>query len=215
MATVGQQLTVPEAGWKRYDDTDANIKYIGDKWEFLTGGGTYLQTHHRTAKANDKVTFNFTGPKIRIIGAYNTQDSASIEITIDEVSYTYSDYSTSWTEQVLVFEKTDLGVGEHCVTITNLQDSKYFTLDAFDIDETGELKPYVEPKNNLLRVTMLDSSERDYQLSTTEIDGFVNWFNSHTSTNTTSYMLNKKVGTQNSKEYLTFDKIISFEVMEL
>jgi hypothetical protein len=69
--------------------------------------------------------------------------------------------------------------------------------------------------NALLRVTMLDSSERDYQLTTTEIDGFVNWFNSHTSTNTTSYMLNKKVGTQNSKEYLTFDKIISFEVMEL
>ncbi len=67
----------------------------------------------------------------------------------------------------------------------------------------------------LLRVTMLDSSERDYQLTTTEIDGFVNWFNSHTSTNTTSYMLNKKVGTQNSKEYLTFDKIISFEVIKL
>jgi hypothetical protein len=28
-------------------------------------------------------------------------------------------------------------------------------------------------------------------------------------------MLNKKVETQNSKEYLAFDKIISFEVMEL
>jgi hypothetical protein len=34
-------------------------------------------------------------------------------------------------------------------------------------------------------------------------------------TGTTCYMLNKKVGSQNSKEYLTFEKIISFEVIPL
>lgn len=74
------------------------------------------------------------------------------------------------------------------------------------------------PPNNessLLRVTVIDSSERDYQLSATEVDGFVNWFMNHISTDTAGYMLTKKIGSQSSKEYVAFDKIISFEIMEL
>lgn len=55
---------------------------------------------------------------------------------------------------------------------------------------------------------MSDSSEREYKLSTAEIDGFVNWFNHY---DTKSYMLNKAAG----KEYLAFDKIISFEIIPL
>ncbi|KPU43036.1 hypothetical protein OXPF_34680 [Oxobacter pfennigii] len=31
-ATIGQQLTSPEAGWRRYDDTDSRIQYIGTGW---------------------------------------------------------------------------------------------------------------------------------------------------------------------------------------
>lgn len=71
------------------------------------------------------------------------------------------------------------------------------------------------PTTGLLRVTVIDSSERDYQLSTEDIDAFVNWFMNHTSADTTGHMLIKKVGTQSSKEYLAFDKIISFEVIPL
>jgi hypothetical protein len=67
----------------------------------------------------------------------------------------------------------------------------------------------------LLRVTMLDSSEREYQLSNIEIDGFINWYNRTVGTGTTSYVLNKNIGLQFSKEYLAFDKIISFEVIPL
>ncbi|MCC5468660.1 LamG-like jellyroll fold domain-containing protein [Pelosinus baikalensis] len=67
----------------------------------------------------------------------------------------------------------------------------------------------------LLRVTMIDSSEREYQLSAFEIDGFINWYTRTVDTGTTCYMLNKNIGLQNSKEYLAFDKVISFEVMEL
>jgi hypothetical protein len=58
---------------------------------------------------------------------------------------------------------------------------------------------------------MNDSSEREYKLSTAEINGFVNWFNHYTSTDSKSYMLNKTAG----KEYLAFEKIISFEVIPL
>lgn len=63
----------------------------------------------------------------------------------------------------------------------------------------------------LLRVTMLDSSEREYRLTNTEVDGFVNWYNHHVSTDTTSYAINDSV--DRSKEYLSFDKIISFKVI--
>lgn len=63
----------------------------------------------------------------------------------------------------------------------------------------------------LLRVTMIDSSEREYRLPMSEIDGFVNWINHHANSDTLSYPLSK-IG---SKEHLLFDKIISFEVIPL
>lgn len=64
----------------------------------------------------------------------------------------------------------------------------------------------------LLRVTMSDSSEREYKLPMAEFTGFVNWYDHEVVTGTTVYVLNKMTG---SKEYLAFDKIISFEVVEL
>ena len=76
----------------------------------------------------------------------------------------------------------------------------------------------VTPPNNesqTLRVTVIDSSDHDYQLTPTEVEGFVNWFMKHTNTDTAGYMLTKKLGSQSSKEYVAYDKIISFEVMEL
>ncbi|MBU2703372.1 hypothetical protein Ga0466249_004517 [Sporomusaceae bacterium BoRhaA] len=78
-----------------------------------------------------------------------------------------------------------------------------------------QVTPPSSDGNVLLQVTMIDSSDREFQLSATEIDGFVNWYNHHASTDTGSYALNKNIGIQGSKEYLAFDKIISFEVMPL
>lgn len=69
----------------------------------------------------------------------------------------------------------------------------------------------VESGHVLLQVTMNNSNEREFKLSIAEIEGFISWFNHYTSADTKSYMLNKTVG----KEYLAFDKIISFEVIPL
>lgn len=79
-------------------------------------------------------------------------------------------------------------------------------IDDFDPDPVNQA---------LLVVTMLDSSDREFQLSATEIDGFVNWYNHHASADTASYSLSKNIGVQGSKEYLSFEKIISFEVIQL
>lgn len=62
----------------------------------------------------------------------------------------------------------------------------------------------------LLRITMIDSSEREYKLPMSEITGFITWFDRTIGTGTTVYVLNKMIS---SKEYLAFDKIISFEVI--
>ncbi|MBP2633993.1 MAG: hypothetical protein H6Q70_4621 [Firmicutes bacterium] len=216
MATVGEKLTAPETGWTRYDDTDSNISYSAT-WSYAEDSLYYNGHRYSTTKKGDQVKFNFMGTKLRIIGAYNYHDSNNVEIVIDKETHNISVYGPSIICGALVFEIEDLSLCEHSVTITNLEDGKYCTFVAIDIDETGELKPYnpdIKTEEALLRVTMLDSSERDYQLSTTEIDGFINWYMKHTSTDTTGYMLTKKVGTEVSKEYLTLDKIISFEVIE-
>ena len=65
----------------------------------------------------------------------------------------------------------------------------------------------------LLRVTMIDSSEREYRLDKTEIDGFVNWYTRTIGTGISCYSVNDIV--DGSKEYLAFEKIISFKVIPL
>jgi len=64
---------------------------------------------------------------------------------------------------------------------------------------------------SLLRITMNDSSEREYRLTSTEINSFINWYTRTVGTGTTSYTFNDTI--DNSKEYLSFEKIISFKVI--
>lgn len=90
-------------------------------------------------------------------------------------------------------------------------------IDEFRISNVARwnsnFEPPSEPSGNaLLRVTMIDSSEREYKLPMAEITDFVNWYDRGIGTGTTVYALNKMTG---SKEYLAFDKIISFEVTEI
>lgn len=112
---------------------------------------------------------------------------------------------------------TSITNGYGAVTVTaNFGATPFqYPLEGFlpwDFDSEEPVEPSIEA---LLRVTMIDSSEREYQLTTTEFDGFINWINNHTSGDPASYMLIKNIGLRSSKEYLLFDKIISFEVTEL
>jgi hypothetical protein len=304
MATVGQQLVAPESGWQRIDDNDLNITYSGSGWIMNPSYSPFGGNKKISSSLDAVITFNFTGTKLRLIGALSTNWSDILQIEIDDIIVeTFSQYSSNIIGQVLNYEKLNLSALEHFVKITN-KSNGYIGLDAIDIDETGTLKPYnpittnltatagdsqvtlswdavsgvsgynvkrsttaggpyitiatnvtdinyidntvtngttyyfvvtavnesgIESANSneasatpqapsgygLLRVTMNDSSEREYQLSTTEIDGFINWVKGHVSTDPNCYMLNKIEVLQNSKEYLMFEKIISFEVMEL
>lgn len=142
MATIGQALTSPEAGWQRFDNADSNITYIG-AWTASGNASAYLSTYKWTTDLTAKIGFNFIGTKLRYIGYSNTTTyTTNAVVKIDNVQVgTFTQIgSTDSLYQTLNFEITDLSNKEHCVEIsyTNGQ----FMIDAIDIDSTGQLKPY-------------------------------------------------------------------------
>ncbi|APQ99109.1 bacterial Ig-like domain family protein [Clostridium botulinum] len=143
-AKIGNMLKEPETGWKRYDDTNSNISYIGNKK--IASGSKYHKDSimYFPSSENATIKFNFIGSKIRLIDTMSSDRSSNINIKIDNISYTFSDYSANSIDQRLIFEKTGLLFKEHFVEITNNQSGTVYGLDAIDIDENGELKPYEE-----------------------------------------------------------------------
>ncbi|MBP2632044.1 MAG: Carbohydrate binding family 6 [Firmicutes bacterium] len=168
MATVGKQLTAPETGWKRYDDTDQNISYVGS-WKETTPnsdvGAAYSGSYMYNNTIGNCVRFKFTGAIIRIIHYCWSNNSSNIEVNIDG---DVSTYSASYTNknQVLVFEKSNLFDGEHYIVLTN-KTSAYQTFDAVDIDESGVLKPFIAIPTNLTAV----AGDSQVTLSWTAVDG--------------------------------------------
>lgn len=140
MATVGQQLTLPESGWKRIDNSDLLITYSGT-WANVTGSNYYNSTFAWTSDLNANIKFNFTGTRLRLIGVNDALYSNDITIVIDNVTYKMSQYKSSGTtHQVLLFDVNSLADVEHSVVIS--YSDKRMSLDAVDIDSTGLLKSY-------------------------------------------------------------------------
>lgn len=144
MANIKEQLLTPEEGWQRIDDSDSNIIYNGTGWvteQKDAFASSYNSTRHYNNQGN--ITFYFYGSKIRILcGSYPTR-STSINIDIDNINYTFSEnYKTVTTPSVqeIVYEKVDLNKELHKVMIyLSENDTKYYELDAIDIDDDGFL----------------------------------------------------------------------------
>ncbi|ERK30610.1 Ig-like domain-containing protein [Clostridium intestinale] len=141
-ASVGQQSSNPDAGWKRFDDTDSKIKYIessngkrNDSYEDYNG------TRHISLQG-DKIIIKFYGSKFRIIATRWNDCGKNHMINIDGVQAgTFSNFSdniasSSSVRRILVYEKNDLDVGNHTIEITAVG---VLALDAIDIDDTGYL----------------------------------------------------------------------------
>ncbi|WJQ82278.1 hypothetical protein [Brevibacillus brevis] len=140
MATIGDQLAAPEAGWKRYDNTYPSIAYNGT-WAKRTGyAGSYELTDTYTSTAGDTATFDFVGTKIRIISFFWNNFTADAKITIDGVAYTFSERSAANTPKVIVFEKMGLSEGKHRVELKLNSGTDYLGIDAIDIDDTGSIE---------------------------------------------------------------------------
>lgn len=157
-AKVGDILLQPEDGWKRIDDSNANIKYVGNEWLSLniTEQGHYMDTFHTYPKEGPKsIEFKFTGTKLRIIASKYTTLYDAVSIKIDGVTETYSQQDVSITDKavsgILVYDKQGLSNTEHSVIIT-VPNNKPLTLDAIDIDATGSMvKPSAKVGDQLLQ----------------------------------------------------------------
>ncbi len=140
-ATVGQQLPSPEAGWKRYDDSDSKIIYSGNGWKVENNTVHYNSTEHYNRTDKDaKITFKFYGSKLRLITDRNTNrlNSQLLYVNIDGVNVgSFSTYGSPM-GQCLSYEKTGLTEGIHNVEITTDVLSAIM-LDAIDLNSEGYL----------------------------------------------------------------------------
>jgi F5/8 type C domain len=141
MATVGQQLTAPESGWKRYDNSHATMKYSSG-FSVHSSSNLYGGTQFQSNVYNANYSFKFIGTKFRIIDALGPNRDKNVQVTVDGiVTGYYSAYQSSGdTFQVLVYELTGLEYGLHTVEVRKItQDSSYISMDCIDIDDTGRL----------------------------------------------------------------------------
>lgn len=218
MATVGQALTAPEAGWKRYDDRDNEFVYNKNKEEqshpsYYGGSIAYLNYIYN----EDFVSFKFKGTKLRIIASSEASQSNRMGITIDGQTYYYSANASPGAFQTLVYEINSLTDEIHIVSIQNNTTNTNFpnaTFDAIDIDDTGYL--ILEGKA-ILGVTMVDGERKEYEFTKTEVDAFISWYDTRaTGTGAPYYTISKSfnIGPFESRtDHLVFDKIQDFEVM--
>lgn len=150
MATVGQQLTAPESGWRRYDDTDSRILYAGSKWVINTnnpqaykGGDRYIPEGTSSLEmANHYIIFRFYGSKIRCMTTTYTQQTTDLKFIINGKDYGSGNQGGSLNYQILIYESLSLGIGFHEVKIYSGNGIR-FSFDSIDIDSDGYL---VHPK---------------------------------------------------------------------
>lgn len=146
MATIGTQLTTPEAGWLRIDDTNPNFRYTNmTVYGNVTGDSPayYNNGVHGSNTGTGVVDFVFYGTKLRILTRYAVDQSSNVQVTIDGTPYTYSAKASGTTyNQVLRFEKTGLPLQKHVVQVKAM-DTDWFIWDAIDIDDTGSMVAYI------------------------------------------------------------------------
>ncbi|PFN23978.1 hypothetical protein [Bacillus cereus] len=142
-AKVGDVLKEPEPDWKRFDDTDSNIRYTGNWQHNTNAAGSYNKSlsykHRDHGNEPTKCEFTFSGTGIRIISEYinSTSYRRPIKITIDGLSETYTISPINHLQQCLAYEKLNLTLGIHTVVI-EAQDN---IIDAIDVLRGELLSP--------------------------------------------------------------------------
>lgn len=139
---IGNKLSSPEVGWKRYDSGLPIFKYTGD-WTPQTITGTYNGSENLTtynvAGANGAIaSFIFRGTRLRLIASRWTSNSSSIDIVIDGVTVTNLSQNGTETRQILFFQIDFGSEGTRKIEIIN-RTQLYLGLDAVDIDTGGSI----------------------------------------------------------------------------
>nr|MCX3323745.1 hypothetical protein [Bacillus paranthracis] len=134
--TVGDVLTEPEKGWKRIDDTDPLIRYIGN-WKLTTGNDKHYNktTHYNLDKKLDtSFEFEFVGTKLRLLAYGDSGYDATSKVLIDGKEETMV-YNSPSGNQVIRYEKIGLDRGRQTVKVIG----KAMSLGSIDIGADGYL----------------------------------------------------------------------------
>lgn len=137
----------PDSGWVRIDDSSKDIKYTGT----FESSNNYVHPYNSTFTSSkvkgDKFEFSFQGTGLRIISRIRNDRSNLIEIFIDGVMESYSEYGKNEAERYgIVYEKNGLPNGLHHVVVIN-KTSNLFGLDAYDF-VSGPSNKYLLKLNN-------------------------------------------------------------------
>lgn len=178
MATIGQVLTTPESGWRRYDDQDSRIKYDGIGISKIDTGYYNSTMSYIQVDTIGKIIFKFYGTKFRILSDRYTEDRSStifLEVYVDDVlSGTYTTYGTQ-NKIILHYEILGLALNEHKVEIVcnELNGGALLTLDAIDIDSTGYLlHPILTQKTSIDDMEIGDCIPCKYTAGTSRAIGY-------------------------------------------
>jgi hypothetical protein len=232
-ASTGDVLNKPEEGWSRYEPNATEITYLGGNWfRDTTGARTWTSPWQ---KSGTSLKFNFKGTKLRLISTTWWSGSSSIDVIIDGVkvdnfSLTGSDLSTP----KIMYEKLNLSQGEHSVEFVN-NTPNYLFLYAIDVDgsllpfKPVEVTPIPEPEPSepsqptgdraILVVTMDTGLDKEFDLSEKELDSFIQWYDAKDAGRGASFFSidkhsNNKGPFSSRKDYVIFNKILTFEVNE-
>lgn len=139
---VGDALTSPENGWKRYDDGFPLIGREGT-WTHEVSAPLLNGSAYYSVGTGGKIKICFKGTKFRIIAPYYTNKSTQVPVVIDGVTETFNQYGSLLYTR-LVYEKQDLKDGVHYVEINVPNDigTGNIQIEAIDINEDGELIRY-------------------------------------------------------------------------
>ena len=140
MAKIGDQLLQPEEGWRRVEESDQSITYIGENWSnhnLSNYSGGYIKY---TESIPASISFYFYGDKIRFIGRlWNSAYSTEIKVYINgKYEGSFSQLGSERKHQVLNFQKTNLPKGKKNIVFEAINGSA-FMIDAIDIDKDDRL----------------------------------------------------------------------------
>ena len=164
-AKVGDQLTAPEIGWERYDDTNSMFTRTGT-WN--TDVNFYPESKVRpykgtvmyTKNVDSTLSFDFTGTKLRIIAAKESYQSDKISITIDGKTEYYGDKG-SLQYQTLVYQSDELDYTKHTVEIKAVSQGDW-QVDAVDV-----MKESITLDKSSMELNQGDSRQLTATVSTT------------------------------------------------
>lgn len=154
-ASIGQVVSSPESGWRRYGCTQTRyLSYQGGSWVY--GGGS----DYYTSNTSSRLKFNFYGSKLRLYSYSYSNHTQNAVVNIDGVDYNFrqrNDHNGYY--NVLDFGIENLPEKIHHVVVYT-RSSLVLSIQAVDVDSTGYILPYVEPvlKLDKTSVTMEDKS---------------------------------------------------------